>query len=185
MAAAVSDELETLVRGARARVLHLISMIAAVLVAISVSIIRAASERTDVPGVLSWSIICGIFVVLIALWYRARARAGDRLREAIHRGLPVTRLSLTHVKLFGFLLPLGTEVDMIVVHEGDIAIHLAIGFWSSKSAERLVRLLEPNVAAASNLPPLRAISRAPHPLTKNLPRAVVVPSAPRDERRSS
>ncbi|MGE0550203.1 MAG: hypothetical protein AB7O24_10130 [Kofleriaceae bacterium] len=176
-----TNELDALMRAARARPRHMIAAVAAVMALITITALTSWSSH-ELPGVIIWLTGCGIFGVLATVWYRARLRSIARLRNAVQRGEPVTRIVVSELVVAGIRIPIGTEVDMLVVHEGTIPVHTAVGFWTRAAADRVLTILEPNIAAGAKLPPLRAIVRAPHPRTKNLPRAVVS-SQPRDERR--
>ena len=151
-------------RAARMRVVHLIAVIGIVMVLVTVEIVTTASlSLRDLPKLTMWFVGCGIFVALGTLWYRARVRATERLRDAVERRAPLRNVEAVHLRVR--FVPFWSEVDMDVDGPDGVALHLAFGFWTRESADRLLWFLRDLIVA----PKVRAAR-------SELPRAVLVSS---------
>jgi hypothetical protein len=123
---------------ARMRVVHVITLVAIPIVLISVGLFtRSTTTVRDLPGIVVWVVGCEMICVFSRVWYGARAKATDRLTDAVKNGageirvVEVTRFKLEHI-------PFGCDVDV----ELGNADHLAFGFWTLDPATRLQRLLQ-------------------------------------------
>lgn len=162
-----TGELEDLLRAARLRVVGLIACFAAVAFLITLGIVvKSSSTVRDILKLTMWFTGCGLFAFLGTLWYRARMKAGDRLRRAAAEGSAIWGVEVSGFT-FCYVLPLGWEVDMDVQDSDGDVVHVAFGFWSRDDADRLVHFLDDQIVA---VPPPRPVAR--RVVARQVPRAV-------------
>jgi len=145
------QELETLLRAARMRVVHLLCLIASGAIAVTSEIVSSASTTRDLSKVVAWFVGCGVFTLLGAIWYKHRVKTTERLRDAVAAGEPLRNVEVTRF-MIGGLIPFGYEVEMQIVVVDAVPTHLGFGFWRRESAERLLSLLQPNIVARRVVP---------------------------------
>jgi len=92
-------ELDELMRAARMRVLHIISLVFLVALVVSLAIVtRAKISLRELPSIVIWFAGCGIIVLLARLWYGSRVRATQQLLATVERGSPTIKI----VEVTGF-----------------------------------------------------------------------------------
>lgn len=132
-------ELETLMDAARRRVLLANLVVVGTLIAISSQIpnVRPWSPVALVNTIV-WGLGCCAVVTAGVVWYRIRSASTRRLALAVRDGHGLI-VKLERYNFSFHLLPLGVEIYI----EFATGEHFAVGYWTNRTADRLVHVLAP------------------------------------------
>ena len=152
--------LEELLRGARRRVLHFLAALTAGVALVTREVMAMPCEVAYRLEPIVWIAGCSALAVLANLGYRARRRSSEILLEAVRLGRAIRHVEVSHLRLL--FVPVGSEVDLEVT-DASGTHHLAFGFWTRASAERLIGMLDPLIVgrrppARPAVPPARVVS---------------------------
>ena len=139
----------------------MIGVAGALMLVISVAaVVRVAtSEDHDLSSLVKWGVGCAGFALFATLWYRARVEAIAKLEAAVASGASLYRCHVTAVCVRA--IPLGHEVDLVAIDTArETSTHLAFGFWTAASANKLLAVLKPHMVAGTP-PAFRIKMRAP------------------------
>jgi hypothetical protein len=140
--------MEELMHDARMRVLHLCLIVLALIVGILSQIsLPSPMPPSAILNLTVFALGCILIGTLGGIWLRSRFRATYRLLALVQTAeCKIRKTELTRLRLNW--IPFGAEVDVHLV-SGE---HLAFGFWSEDSAEKLLARLQTYVVAKEDPP---------------------------------